>query len=146
MLITIGGFDFVGSVESVYLRGNEKERGKYMGLVMCPKCGFKVSDEDSTCFVCGSVLKKDKIEAQAAKKIIISENNAETADKTSKDRLSDGSMKAGSADKTLSDKKESARFETRHRVSDETSEIGRVFGTIERETVKPVYKSIDESV
>ena len=25
-------------------------------------------------------------------------------------------------------------------------EIGRVFGTIERETVKPVYKSIDESV
>ena len=52
-----------------------------MGLVMCPKCGLKVSDEDSTCFVCGSVLKKDTIEAQAPKKIIISENNAETADK-----------------------------------------------------------------
>ncbi|MBR1914525.1 MAG: hypothetical protein IJ827_06860, partial [Lachnospiraceae bacterium] len=80
------------------------------------------------------------------KKIIISENNAETADKKTNGGLSDGGIKAGSADKTLSDKKESARFETRHRVSDETSEIGRVFGTIERETVKPVYKSIDESV
>ena len=80
-----------------------------MGLVMCPKCGFKVSDEDSTCFVCGSVLKKDKIEAQAAKKIIISEDNGKAADKTSKDRLSDGSMKAGSADKPLGDKEKDVK-------------------------------------
>ena len=117
-----------------------------MGLVMCPKCGFKVSDEDSTCFVCGSVLKKDTIEAQAAKKVIISENNAETADKKTNGGLSDGGIKAGSADKLLSDKEGAARSETKRRVSDETSEIGRVFGTIERETVKPIYKSIDESV
>ena len=27
-----------------------------MSLVRCPACGFNVSDEDGTCFICGSKL------------------------------------------------------------------------------------------
>jgi hypothetical protein len=36
--------------------------------------------------------------------------------------------------------------EAKSGVSDETSEIGKFFGEIERETVKPIFRSIDESV
>ena len=38
-----------------------------MGLVMCSKCGFKVSDEYSTCFVCGNVLKRGAVTLNAPK-------------------------------------------------------------------------------
>ena len=46
-----------------------------MGLVMCPKCGFKVSDEYSTCFVCGNVLKRGAVTPNAPKKVIITEDS-----------------------------------------------------------------------
>ena len=46
-----------------------------MGLVMCPKCGFKVSDEYSTCFVCGNVLKRGAVTLNAPKKVIITEDS-----------------------------------------------------------------------
>ena len=51
-----------------------------MGLVMCPKCGFKVSDEYSTCFVCGNVLKRGAVTLNAPKKVIITEDSNKADD------------------------------------------------------------------
>ena len=113
-----------------------------MGLVMCPKCGFKVSDEYSTCFVCGNVLKRGAVTLNAPRKVIITEdgNNEER-------RLPNRSyQQAGKPAEDAGNKKGPVENESKSGVSDETSEIGKFFGEIERETVKPIFRSIDESV
>ena len=111
-----------------------------MGLVMCPKCGFKVSDEYSTCFVCGNVLKRAEVTLNAPKKVIITEDSNKADDGYP------GSKKNGRADDAEGKKDESMMPEAKSGVSDETSEIGKFFGEIERETVKPIFRYIDESV
>ena len=112
-----------------------------MGLVMCPKCGFKVSDEYSTCFVCGNVLKRGAVTLNAPKKVIITEDS-----NNEKRGLPNRSEKVGRADNEEEKKDEAMMPEAKRGVSDETSEIGKFFGEIERETVKPIFRSIDESV
>ena len=111
-----------------------------MRLVMCPKCGFKVSDEYSTCFVCGNVLKRGAVTLNAPRKVIITEDSNKADDGFP------GSKKVGRADDAEGKKDEAMMPEAKSRVSDETSEIGKFFGEIERETVKPIFRSIDESV
>ena len=64
-----------------------------MGLVMCPKCGFKVSDEYSTCFVCGNVLKRGAVTLNAPKKVIITEDSNIADDRFPAAKKSEGQTK-----------------------------------------------------